>query len=58
MSPKRGDRAAPPQTGDEYDLRFAHTEVTGGGRIWDLLDDADRTAWITYAGTGHPKATD
>lgn len=33
-------------------------EVTGGGRIWYLLDDANRTAWITYAGTGHPKATD
>ncbi|MFF3665228.1 hypothetical protein [Microtetraspora malaysiensis] len=117
MSPKRGDRAAPPPIGDEYDLRFANTEaadgwehlsrhaagnlrrafekirvapraaddpdrqhrlkgklgtgtfkgqelerwqyeVTGGGRIWYLLDDARRTAWITYAGTGHPKATD
>lgn len=117
MSPKRGDRAAPPPVDDEYDLRFANTEaadgwehlsrsaagnlrrayekirsapraadnpdrqhrlkgklgittfkghgverwqyeVTGGGRIWYLLDDANRTAWITYAGTGHPRATD
>lgn len=117
MSPKRGDRAAPPPTGDEYDLRFANTEaadgwehlgrqaagnlrrafekiratphatdnpdrqhrlkgklgtgvfkgqelergqyeVTGGGRIWYLLDDANRAVWITYAGTGHPKAAD
>ncbi|KJS62967.1 hypothetical protein [Streptomyces rubellomurinus] len=117
MSPKRGDRAAPPPTGDEYDLRFANSEaaegwedlgrqaagnlrraferirveprtvaspdrqhrlkgalgtalfkgqqlerwqyeVTGGGRLWYLIDDANRTAWITYAGTGHPKATD
>jgi hypothetical protein len=117
VSPKRGDRAAPPPIGDEYDIRFANTEaadgwehlsrhaagnlrrafekiratpraldnpdrqhhlkgklgtstfkghtlerwqyeVTGGGRIWYLLDDANRTAWITYAGTGHPKATD
>ncbi|MFJ8622992.1 hypothetical protein ACIRD3_09095 [Kitasatospora sp. NPDC093550] len=117
MSPKRGDRAAPPPTGAEYDLRFANSEaaegweqlgrqaagdlrraferiraeprafdnparqhrlkgslgtaafkgqalerrqyeVTGGGRIWYLLDDANRTAWITYAGTGHPKGTD
>ncbi len=33
-------------------------EVTGGGRIWYLIDDARQTAWITYAGTGHPKATD
>ncbi|HEX5496871.1 MAG TPA: hypothetical protein VFX70_20105 [Mycobacteriales bacterium] len=117
MSPKRGDRAAPPPTGDEYDIRFAnneaaegweslsrhaagnlrrafekirttpraldnskrqhrligrlgvgtfkgHTlerwqfEVTGGGRIWYLVDDANGIVWITYAGTGHPKATD
>ncbi|MFE6052943.1 hypothetical protein ACFQ6N_19475 [Kitasatospora sp. NPDC056446] len=117
MSPKRGDRVAPPPTGDEYDLRFANSEaaegwenlgrqaagnlrraferiratpragdnpcrhhrlkgglgtatfkgrelerwqyeVTGGGRIWYLLDDVSRIAWITYAGTGHPKATD
>ncbi|MFF1874855.1 hypothetical protein [Kitasatospora herbaricolor] len=117
MSPKRGDRAAPPPTGDEYDLRFANSEaaegweqlsrqapgnlrrafdrlrmspratdsperhhrlkgklgtarfkgqelerwqyeVTGGGRIWYVLDVGDRTVWITYAGTGHPKATD
>ncbi|MFE4589896.1 hypothetical protein [Streptomyces laurentii] len=117
MSPKRGDRAAPPAVGDEYDLRFATTEaangwdqlsrhaagnlrrafdkirsapratddparhhrlkgtlgsapwkgqalerwqyeVTGGGRIWYLVDDAHRTVWITHAGTGHPKATD
>ncbi|MYS84280.1 hypothetical protein [Embleya scabrispora] len=117
MSPKRGDRAAPPPFGDEYDLRFANTEaadgwehlgrqaagnlrrafekiratpravdnphrqhrlkgklgictfkgqelerwqyeVTGGGRIWYLLDDVNGIVWITYAGTGHPKATD
>jgi hypothetical protein len=117
MSPKRGDRAAPPPIDDEYDIRFANTEaavgwehlsrhatgnlrrafekiranpramdnpdrqhrlkgrlgtstfkghtlecwqyeVTGGGRIWYLLDDTNRTAWITYAGTGHPKTTD
>jgi hypothetical protein len=35
-----------------------HYEVTGGGRIWYVIDDARRTTWITYAGTGHPKATD
>ncbi|MFD8751248.1 hypothetical protein ACFV0O_09755 [Kitasatospora sp. NPDC059577] len=33
-------------------------EVTGGGCVRYLIDDANRTAWITYAGTGHPKATD
>lgn len=117
MSPKRGDRAAPPAVGSEFELRFASTEscngweqlakqapanlrrafeairsnprstgsperhhrlkgtlaseswkgvtmerwqyeVTGGGRIWYLIDDTRRTAWITYAGTGHPKATE
>jgi hypothetical protein len=117
VSPKRGDRAAPPPIEQEYELRFANTaaaegwenlarqapvnlrrafdairavprppgapdrhhrlkgslatgswkgsdyerwqyEVTGGGRIWYLIDDDRRTAWITYAGTGHPKETD
>jgi hypothetical protein len=33
-------------------------EVTGGGRIWYLVDRDARTVWLTYAGTGHPKATD
>lgn len=117
MSPRRGERAAPPPVGEEYDLRFASNqaaegweqlghqaggnlrrafdairadprsrsaperhhrlkgslgtatwkgeplerwqyEVTGGGRIWYVIEDARRTAWITYASTGHPKATD
>jgi hypothetical protein len=117
MSPRRGERAAAPPIGAEYDLRFASSEaadgweelgrhatgnlrrafdairanprgrtsperhhrlkgnlgtavwkgeclerwqyeVTGGGRIWYLIDDEARVAWITYAGTGHPKATD
>jgi hypothetical protein len=117
VSPRRGDRAAPPPAEGEYDLRFASNqaadgweqlghqaggnlrrafdtiragprsrsaperhhrlkgglgtavwkgeslerwqyEVTGGGRIWYVIDDARRTIWITYAGTGHPKATD
>jgi hypothetical protein len=117
VSPKRGDRAAPPPVDNEFDLRFANSaaadgwehlarqvpanlrrahdairahprsltsperhhrlkgslatgtwkgqaherwqyEVTGGGRIWYLIDDEHRTAWITYAGTGHPSETD
>jgi CubicO group peptidase (beta-lactamase class C family) len=33
-------------------------EVTGGGRIWYLVDPDEQTVWITYAGTTHPKATD
>jgi hypothetical protein len=117
VSPKRGDRAASPPVGEEFDLRFANSsaadgwetlarqapanlrraydairakpratasperhhrlkgslasgmwkgqsherwqyEVTGGGRIWYLIDDNRRTVWITYAGTGHPRETD
>jgi hypothetical protein len=33
-------------------------EVTGGGRIWYLVEPDTKTLWIRYAGTGHPKATD
>ncbi|HEX8933670.1 MAG TPA: hypothetical protein VF788_05670 [Pseudonocardiaceae bacterium] len=32
-----------------------HIEVTGGGRIWYLLDPDRRTVWITEAGTARPK---
>jgi hypothetical protein len=32
-------------------------EVTGGGRIWYLVDRESSTVWIDYAGPGHPKAT-
>jgi mRNA-degrading endonuclease RelE of RelBE toxin-antitoxin system len=32
--------------------------VTGGSRIWYLVDSDQQTVWITYVGTGHPKATD
>ncbi|MFG2671781.1 hypothetical protein [Streptomyces sp. NPDC048445] len=32
-------------------------EVTGGGRVWYLLDTAADTCWITFASTGHPRAT-
>jgi hypothetical protein len=33
-------------------------EVTGGGRIWYLVDTDKATIWIDYAGPGHPKATE
>jgi hypothetical protein len=33
-------------------------EVTGGGRIWYLVDPDKATVWIDYAGPAHPKATD
>jgi hypothetical protein len=117
VSPKRGERAAPPPGPDEWDVRFhtsdaakgweelcrqvpgntnaawqtmrtaptprvataRHTklkydlatasvrgrvcdhwqlEVTGGGRIWYLVDHQTHTVWIDYAGSAHPKATD
>ncbi len=32
-------------------------EVTGGGRIWYLVDPETRTVWIDYAGPSHPGAT-
>lgn len=117
MSPRRGDRAAPPPGSNEYDVIFGtnesakgweelcrqarsntyaawqvmrtdpaprspsgrhhrlkdryatgiyrgrslpqwQIEVTSGGRIWYLVDVADRRVVIMYAGTGHPRATD
>lgn len=33
-------------------------EVTGGGRVWYLVDVEYRTAWIVHAGTGRPKVTE
>jgi hypothetical protein len=33
-------------------------EVTGGGRIWYLVDVKNMTVWVSWAGTGHPNATD
>jgi hypothetical protein len=32
-------------------------EVTAGGRVWYLVDGQLRRVYLTYAGTGHPKAT-
>lgn len=32
-------------------------EVTGGDRVWYLLDVEQRTVWVDYAGA-HPKATE
>jgi hypothetical protein len=42
----------------DHGLEQWQYEVTGGGRIWYLVEVERRTVWITYAGTGHPKATD
>ncbi|EWC58571.1 hypothetical protein UO65_6117 [Actinokineospora spheciospongiae] len=32
-------------------------EVTGGDRVWYLLDVEKHTVWVEYAGP-HPKVTD
>ena len=46
------------QLSTENGLEQWQYEVTGGGRIWYLVDADQQAVWITYAGTGHPKATD
>lgn len=33
-------------------------EVTGGGRIWYLVDQETRTVWLEYASARHPKTTE
>jgi len=33
-------------------------EVTGGGRVWYLVDRESRIIWIDHAGPGHPKASE
>lgn len=33
-------------------------EVTGGGRVWYVVDVETRTVWVTHASPGHPKRTD
>lgn len=53
MSPKRGDRAAPPPNGDEWDVRFSTNEAVKG---WEELANAapsnTRQAWTTMR--SHP----
>lgn len=48
MSPKRGDRVAPPPTGDEWEIRFSTNEAVKGWN--DLCRQAagnTNTAWHT-----------
>ncbi|SFE12423.1 hypothetical protein SAMN04487819_10853 [Actinopolyspora alba] len=49
-----------PRTGtfEGRELPAWQIEVTGGGRVWYLLDEQRRTVWLTHAGTGHPKTTE
>jgi len=51
-----GDLAT--RTFDGRGLEQWQVEVTGGGRIWYLVDDDKHTVWVVEASPGHPKATD
>ncbi|WP_433869804.1 hypothetical protein [Saccharopolyspora sp. CA-218241] len=42
---------------DGRELAMWQIEVTGGGRIWYVLDEERTTVWVVAAGTGHPKVT-
>ncbi|WP_089117079.1 hypothetical protein [Streptomyces sp. SS07] len=33
-------------------------EVTGGGRVWYLFDEKNKTCWLKKAEVGHPRETD
>jgi hypothetical protein len=37
--------------------RWQH-EISGGGRVWFLIDDEEQTVWLVAVGEGHPTATD
>jgi hypothetical protein len=52
----RGDLAT--RTLDGRELGQWEIEVTGGGRILYLVDDAKRTAWVVVASLRHPKITE
>ncbi len=52
----RGDLAT--RSFDGRDLEQWKIEVTGGGRIFYLVDDAKRTVWVVVATQRHPKITE
>lgn len=54
--PLKGDLAT--RTLDGRTLEQWQIEVTGGGRIWYLIDDEKHKVWVVYASYGHPKPTD
>ncbi|MBV1894051.1 MAG: hypothetical protein KUG57_08400 [Ilumatobacteraceae bacterium] len=68
---KRKERVAAPPSKNGWDFRFATNDAVkgwdqicsaaaanAGGRIWYRIDDDRRTAWMTDASVGHPKATE
>ncbi|MER6825148.1 hypothetical protein ABT352_04095 [Streptosporangium sp. NPDC000563] len=52
----RGDLATHRHNG--RDLEQWEFEVTSGGRVRYVIDDATHTVWIVYASPRHPKDTD
>jgi hypothetical protein len=54
--PLRGALGARDVNGSE--MEQWQYEVTAGGRVWYCIDDAEHVVWMTWAGTGHPKATE
>lgn len=52
----RGDLGT--RTFDGRELEQWEIEVTGGGRIFYLVDDAKRTVWVVVASLRHPKITE
>lgn len=52
----RGDLAKRSFDGREFEQW--EIEVTGGGRIFYLVDDAKHTVWIVLASQRHPKITE
>lgn len=51
----KGDLSSACRNG--VDLPQWQIEVTGGGRVWYLLDESNRTVWVTKASVGHPRQT-
>jgi hypothetical protein len=43
---------------DGSELEQWEIEVTGGGRIFYLVDDTKRTVWVVVASLRHPKITE
>jgi hypothetical protein len=52
----RGDLARHRHNG--RDMEQWEYEVTSGGRVRCVIDDDQRTVWLTYASPRHPKDTD
>lgn len=52
----RGDLATGKHGG--RDLEQWQYEITGSGRVWFLIDDAQHKVWLTVVESGHPSKTD